>query len=153
MQSKKNKILRDLIIILFLFAAFAMLVFLFSGILKPKPGTGQTQKQITVAVEDVPYELLEEVKIEERVLDRTQRAILGRIAALSVEPHTYERAVNGESIIVSKEGYCDAYFVIRLDSSPSRDRGSYYIGEGISISTPSFSGEGRVCSIGAESKE
>ena len=150
MFKAKNKIVRDLFLILFLFGALFAFVFLFSSVLRQKPTGAQRQERITVAVEDIPYELLRELEIGERVLDRTHRAILGRIESLRVEPHTYERAADGESVIVNKEGYCDAFFTVRLDGAQG---GSYFVGEGIAISTPTFAGEGRVFSIGAEGEE
>lgn len=153
MYRKRIKIARDLLLITLLVLSFGALIYLFSSILRPKPTAPHGQTQITIVVEDIPYELLEDVKIEERVLDRTHRAILGRIASLSTHPHTYEQAVNGESVIVTKDGYCDAYFVVRRDGEGVRDALSYYIGEGVVISTPSLAAEGRVFAILTEGDE
>lgn len=154
MSYKKNKMLRDFLLIAALLIGLGLVIALFSGILKTKPDAVAAQREITVTVEDIPYELLENVKIGDRVLDRTHRSILGRILSLRVEPHTYERAIDGESVIVNKDGYCDAYFSIRLDNeNPRTPIGSYYIGEGIAISTPSFAADGRVFSIQAVTDE
>ena len=148
MSYKNKKILRDFLLLTLLSLALGFFIIFCYAVLKTKPDTSGMQKEIVIAVEDVPYELFEDAEPHQRVLDRTHRTILGRIVSLSTKAHTYERAKDGESVCVTKEGYCDAYIRIRLDNeNPRIPIGSYYIGEGIAISTPSFAADGRVFSV------
>ena len=106
-------------------------------------------KEIAIRIEDIPIEYLDGVGVGDRVLDRTRRTILGDVAQVLTEPHTYERAVDGESVRVEKKGYCDATFriLIDLDNRRNLDKGVFYIGSGITISTHSFSGDGKIISL------
>lgn len=106
-------------------------------------------EEVSVRIEDIPYEDLEGVSAGDRVLDRGRRTILGTLVDFSTTPHTYERAWNGESVEVEKRGYCDATFRVRIEADNPRnhDAGVFYIGAGVVLSTHSFVGDGKIVSI------
>ncbi len=148
MKKTNHLILRDFFIILCLILLLILFISMLSRVLFGERATKDTV-QITVVIEDVPYEMLEDVKTGERVLDRTRRTVLGNIVELSTTPHTYERAEGGESVLVNKNGYCDALFRIEIDQENRRnhDTGVFYIGAGISLSTQNYAGDGKICAV------
>ena len=148
MKTQNKRTYRE-IIILFCVVLLALFFVLASSRLLFGKKADVTTEEISVRIEDIPYEYLLDTVAGERVLDRTIRTILGTIEEISTSPHMYERAQNGESILVEKKGYCDTTLRIRIDKENRRnlDTGVFYIGASITISTRSFAGDGRIISI------
>ena len=151
MKTQNKQTYRE-IIILFCVVLLALFFIIASSRLLFGKRSDIITEEISVRIEDLPYEYLLDTTAGERVLDRSRRTILGTIKDISTTPHMYERAQNGESILVEKKGYCDATFRIQIERENRRnlDTGVFYIGASITISTRSFAGDGRIVSISHE---
>ena len=101
---------------------------------------------ISLLLEDIPKEGADALQIGDRVLDRGRRTILGTIEEITIAPHLYESASNGESVSVEKAGFCDITLHIRIEQENRRnhDGGLFYIGASMSISTHSLSANGTI---------
>ena len=148
MRSSSKQIYREFVILMAVISLVAFGLSLISRLLFGKESEHITE-EISVKIEDIPLETIEEVHSGERVLDRRRRTILGTIEEVSTVPHLYEKAIANESVLVEKKGYCDAILRISIDRENRRNQvdGVFYIGATITLSTRSFAGDGRIVSF------
>ncbi len=148
MHTKTKRTYREVILLFAIILLVLFFITLTYRLLFGKRATIVTEA-ISIRIEDIPVEYLEDVAVGDRVLDRTRRTILGVVEDISTTPHFYERALKGESVVVEKRGYCDATFRIRIEQENRRnqDGGVFYIGAGTTISTHSFVGDGKIVAL------
>lgn len=141
--------LRDALILLLLFAVCV------GGTLAAKRLLFGAQEEsvparIVIRVGGAESALCENLGAGERILDRTNRRLLGTVERVEQRPALTERPTEGGTVTQVREGVVDLWITV----IPDHEHTGYFVtprvwrvGQSVTFATPSFAGVGRIVSV------